>query len=1249
MKGYLFVVLQSILIFGHITDIINANDGTIKQHFADKYSLLNHSLFENVIPVYKYQCLRTGITIVFGDIDGPVVNGYFTLATETLDDDGIPHTLEHLIFSGSEDYPYNGVIYLLANRCFVTKIGAKTSVDHTCYTVSTAGSEGFLSLLPIYLDHILYPTLTDSNFITQVHHITSDGKDAGVVYCEIQALENTAETIVYQSFLKKVYPGKCGYKSVHGGTMKNLRESTTIEKIRKYHQAYYRPENLLLLVTGKVEHSSLFNSLEPVIQKFLSKGSRGEYVKPWQNPVDPLMESSNNVELFPCDEETNGYINIGWRGPVGPTYSYKYMACKLLLNYLTRYIISFEFVQIYDPLCSSVTFNISNTLNSHIVLIFQNVPIKKIKEEQIPLKLNEIFQKLIRDDGYFNLKRLIASIKTYKLELIQSNLYSALSTLIIRDFLYGKSQSDFDEILNTNRIFYQLLREDILYWKNILRDYLLNDYKVIVKGIPSIQKQHELANEEIRRVLQRKKDLGDDGLKLKAIELLNAKTECEKKLPNEIFTSFKIPNVEFGQLLTHDSFSSNSLNQHNLFKTSEVPLFVEIDNVKSNFIYLRAFINTKDLPLNLRKYLPIFLDLIMNSPVILTGENYTNLHAELENDVVSWKASIGIESTSSFSCGYFSSVVLLTITGELEKYHKCIKWLHNLLYNTVVNKKKLSYNLSRKINEVSNYRRNGKHMLNQIFINMTYKQDSNPYICSVLGQYKFLTSLQKAIETEKGWKIVYEDFNKLKLFLANPDNIKLHITGNIDKLCDIIPEASAALQNIIPDNLKRPVHPFKTQFDSEFMLPLNQCGIRACIVGIGSIESSYFIQSTDCIKDCNHQDFASLCAFVSYFTQVEIIVTMIVIMYKKLIRSKLTLVKGSIIFIIVKKYKMGDIKTLFPGTIVGFGNPLLDMSIIGDENLLKKYELKSNNAILAEEKHMPLYEELINCEKVEYTAGGSAQNSLRVAQWILKEPNVTVFFGAVGKDKYSDILKQKANEEGLTVHYQFTPEKPTGTCAVIVTNKGKDRSLCANLSAAQTFSEDHLQLPENRAIIENAKFYLTTGFFLQVNVKAVKRVAEIARQRKYPFLFNISAPFICQFYMNDVMSIFHYVTILIGNDEEAKAFSEAQKWNFDTTEDIARKLSTFEVDDSQKRLVIITQGDKPVIAATDGVISHYPVSKIPTSEIVDTNGAGDAFVGGFVGRYILGCSLEESINSGIKAASYIIKRPGITRGDCFDL
>lgn len=82
------------------------------------------------------------------------------LATEAFDDDGLPHTLEHLIFLGSEEYPYKGVLDLLANRCIAEGTNAWTDTDHTCYTMETAGSEGFLSLMPIYLDHILYPTLT---------------------------------------------------------------------------------------------------------------------------------------------------------------------------------------------------------------------------------------------------------------------------------------------------------------------------------------------------------------------------------------------------------------------------------------------------------------------------------------------------------------------------------------------------------------------------------------------------------------------------------------------------------------------------------------------------------------------------------------------------------------------------------------------------------------------------------------------------------------------------------------------------------------------------------------------------------------------------------------------------------------------------------------------------------------------------------------------------------------------------------
>lgn len=106
---------------------------------------------------------QTRVQLHFYQISDPFFLYSICLATEAFDDDGLPHTLEHLIFLGSEDYPYKGILDLLANRCLAHGTNAWTDTDHTCYTMFTAGSEGFLTLLPIYLDHVLYPLLTVSN------------------------------------------------------------------------------------------------------------------------------------------------------------------------------------------------------------------------------------------------------------------------------------------------------------------------------------------------------------------------------------------------------------------------------------------------------------------------------------------------------------------------------------------------------------------------------------------------------------------------------------------------------------------------------------------------------------------------------------------------------------------------------------------------------------------------------------------------------------------------------------------------------------------------------------------------------------------------------------------------------------------------------------------------------------------------------------------------------------------------------
>lgn len=105
------------------------------------------------------------------------------------------------------------VVHLLL-RCFthsyahvtcISSFTAWTDVDHTCYTIKTAGKEGFLVLLPIYVDHILNPLLTDDGFVTEVHHINGEGEDSGVVYSEMQGVECSGENKITTTMLKFVY------------------------------------------------------------------------------------------------------------------------------------------------------------------------------------------------------------------------------------------------------------------------------------------------------------------------------------------------------------------------------------------------------------------------------------------------------------------------------------------------------------------------------------------------------------------------------------------------------------------------------------------------------------------------------------------------------------------------------------------------------------------------------------------------------------------------------------------------------------------------------------------------------------------------------------------------------------------------------------------------------------------------------------------------------------------------------------
>lgn len=226
------------------------------------------------------------------------------------------------------------------------------------------------------------------------------------------------------------------------------------------------------------------------------------------------------------------------------------------------------------------------------------------------------------------------------------------------------------------------------------------------------------------------------------------------------------------------------------------------------------------------------------------------------------------------------------------------------------------------------------------------------------------------------------------------------------------------------------------------------------------------------------------------------------------------------------------------GLIVGMCNPLLDISCDVSPEILEKYGVALNNAILAEPKHLPLYDELVNNHKVQYIAGGAGQNSMRVAQWMSQRPDSTAFFGAISNDKNGHTLETCAKADGVKVCYQVTEGTPTGTCAVLI--HGGERSLIANLAAANTFNVSHLETAAAKEIISKAEIFYVTGFFLTVSLDAIKLLGKYSVDNSKMFSMNLSAPFLIQFFGEQMAAVMPFTDIVFGNESEAEAYGTSK-------------------------------------------------------------------------------------------------------------
>ena len=160
---------------------------------------------------------------------------------------------------------------------------------------------------------------------------------------------------------------------------------------------------------------------------------------------------------------------------------------------------------------------------------------------------------------------------------------------------------------------------------------------------------------------------------------------------------------------------------------------------------------------------------------------------------------------------------------------------------------------------------------------------------------------------------------------------------------------------------------------------------------------------------------------------------------------------------------------------MGICNPLLDISAECTTEFIEKYGLKHGHAILWEEKHKPLFDELWSAPDVELTAGGSGMNTMRCANFMLQnvKPNSCAYFGSICDDERGQKLKECLEKEGLEGEFSIAEDSYTGACGVVVNNK--ERSLIADLGASLKYKTEHLESHFEK--LKDYKIIYATGFF----------------------------------------------------------------------------------------------------------------------------------------------------------------------------
>ncbi|PSK55173.1 hypothetical protein B9Z65_2562 [Elsinoe australis] len=819
------------------------------------------------VSITQYESTRTGMRVVVANQEGPKVFGYFALATEIHDDSGSPHTLEHLCFMGSKSYRYKGILDKLATRVY-SNTNAWTATDHTAYTLETAGWEGFSSILPVYLEHVLVPTLTDAGCYTEVFHIDGTGNDAGVVYSEMQGVQNTQGELMELESKRLLYPEGNGFRYETGGMMENLRVLTA-DRIREFHKEMYQPKNLSLVLIGQVDQKQLLRILDDFEETILDDvpAIDAPFTRPWveSKKTPELNTTTIKTVEFPEEDESTGEISISFLGPSCNDVVAS-SALTITLMYLAESsacVLENTLVE-KEHLCSAVYYYANPRPETGIEFTLSAVKTSKLAE--VEKRFFEVLREAASKE--LDMKYLHDCIHRAKRQQIYKCETHAetLATDLIEDHLFGnRDGTDLRHLENFAEL-EELFTWTDKQWRNFLSRWIADAHHVSILGVPSKKLSDKLKADEQARVKAQQEKFGEKGLKKLAEKLEQAKAENDKPIPDSILSGFAVPDpssIHFINTTTARAGLAKKMGRldNDIQKRideddSDLPLFLHFEHIRSKFVRIKLVMSTAPVPTHLKPLISLYVSNFFATPIMRDGQKikFEDVVVELERDTVGFGMRYGPAH---------SELLSITFEVEPEMYAKAIKWIRTMLYDFIFDEERLMTSLTKILADIPDEKRDGSSVNAALEYMTEYTRDSvvKATATPVKGLYMKRTKARMLRDPQA----VISQLNELVKAMHRPSNYRAYVAADLTTLASPVSTWNLLLTNTDTTVPLRPIDDQKAALTPAGLNP----GSTALIVPMATIDSSFarfVIKGPD---SHSHPDLPAIMVAESYLDAVE--------------------------------------------------------------------------------------------------------------------------------------------------------------------------------------------------------------------------------------------------------------------------------------------------------------------------------------------------------------------------------------------